>query len=266
LVRVELGKNKRVHPTFDGIGTVTARALVKAPLLQQLKKSSRNILLPDDGKSFLYADYAQFEPGILAYLCNDEQLIRNYNAEDIYAGLSKELFGNIDNRKLCKIIFLAFMYGMSPDNLKHLIKVFHNDQSIDKSAELTAFFSKYNGLIPYKLKLEKQALQTKRVESLLGNHRKIVNNTANTLRNVEKRWLLSQRIQGTASLILKSAILGVVKDEEISYLFPMHDAALFQVPTEKKKEKQMFIEQQFKEAFCRYLPGLIPRITFESFS
>lgn len=266
LIKIIVEEDGKVYPVFDCSGTVTSRTLVRMPLIQQLKKSSRDIFSAKPNYTLLYVDYSQFEPGILASLADDEKLITCYNLEDLYSSLSIELFSKSDLRPICKIIFLSFMYGMSSTGLENLIKDFFHDTKDGKKKELTNFFEKFIGLVPYKSYLESIALKEKKVCSCLGNYRYFESKSSKHLPNKVKRWILSQKVQGTASLILKSAILNCCNDSEIEFLVPMHDAALFQVPTVVVEQKKEFIKNEFEKAMVIYCPKLIPKVAFKNFT
>lgn len=260
-----VGEN-RIYPHFDPIGTVTGRILVDSPLIQQLKKSSRDIIQADEGFEFLYADFSQFEPGILADDCNDENFISRYNTGDIYTALSIELFGDEQNRKTAKIVFLAFIYGMESKNLAKLINEVTLNKYLDIEKKLNQFFNQFNGLQPYKESLEQILVENGRIGTRLGNYRYRTDNQLMTLLYDERRWVMSQRIQGTASLILKRAILAIHStDEEIEFLVPMHDAGLFQVPQDKYSEKKQIISDIFKGEFRSECPKVNPNVTFDDF-
>lgn len=266
LTKIIVEDDGKVYPVFDCSGTVTSRTLVRMPHIQQLKKTSRDIFSAKPSYTLLYADYSQFEPGILASLSDDENLISCYNQEDLYTSLSIELFSQPDLRPICKVIFLSFMYGMSSTGLENLIKDFFHDKNNGRKDELQNFFEKFVNLVPYKLHLETIALNEKKISSSLGNYRYFDSKSGKHLPSKVKRWVLSQKIQGTASLILKTAILNCCKDTDVEFLVPMHDAALFQVPIESLEEKKEFIKREFESAMTMYCPKLIPKVTFKKFT
>ncbi|MEQ9287195.1 MAG: DNA polymerase [Cyclobacteriaceae bacterium] len=257
--------NDRVFPTFDCIGTITSRILIKSPLIQQLRKSSRDIFIPDNGKEFIYADFGQFEPGILADKSQDLKLIELYNSGDVYEGLSQHVFGTIEYRKIAKVLFLAYMYGMSIGSLSMIVEDLYPEQKNNISEKLNLFFNSFSGLIPYKEYLEKELLSESRIGTSIGNYRKREFLGLKKLRNKEKRWLLSQKIQGTASLILKQAILQLDKYDSIDFLIPMHDAVLFQVPQNEIDKYTDIIRDAFCDSFKLECPSIIPKVTFEPF-
>lgn len=266
LTKIIVEEDGKVYPYFDCCGTVTSRTQVRMPLIQQLKKTSRDIISAKPGYSLLYADYSQFEPGILASLADDEKLISCYNQEDLYTSLSNELFSKPDLRPICKVIFLSFMYGMSSTGLENLLKDFFHNDKYDMKSELQIFFDKFINLVPYKLELETVAFNEKKICSCLGNYRYFESKLTNRLPSKVKRWVLSQKVQGTASLILKTAILNCCNDPKVEFLIPMHDAALFQVPNGLVEEKKEIIKKEFEKAMTLYCPKLIPKVAFKKFT
>lgn len=266
LTKIIVEEDGKVYPVFDCCGTVTSRTQVRMPHIQQLKKTSRDIFSAKPNYTLLYADYSQFEPGILASLADDENLIACYNQGDLYTSLSIELFSQPDLRPICKVIFLSFMYGMSSTGLENLIKDFFHDGNSGKKDELQNFFEKFVNLVPYKSHLETTALNEKKICSCLGNYRYFESKSLKHLPSKVKRWVLSQKVQGTASLILKTAILNCCNDTEVEFLVPMHDAALFQVPVELTEEKKKFIQKEFENAMTIYCPKLVPKVTFKKFT
>lgn len=257
--------NTRIYPIFDCVGTITSRILVKDPLIQQLRKSSRDIFVPDENKVFIYADFGQFEPGILADKSKDKQLIDLYNKGDVYEGLSINVFGTKSNRKIAKILFLSYMYGMNIASLSMIVNELYPKQIDNVSEKLEKFFTEFNLLIPYKTKLEQELLKNNRIGTSIGNYRVREYVGTNKLKNREKRWLLSQKIQGTASLILKKALIDLNASKEIEFLIPMHDAVLFQVPNSNVEKSRTRIRIAFEEAFKTECPSISPKVNFEQF-
>lgn len=254
----------RIYPTFDSIGTITSRIMIKQPLIQHLRKSSRDIFLPDNQMKFIYADFGQFEPGILADKSNDKGMISQYNSGDIYEGLSKILFGDSSSRRLSKLLFLSYMYGMSMETLSNTISALIPSSDNEMQTRIELFFSEFMQLKTFKKGLEIELLSNNRIGTSNGNFRNRSSHSRK-LTSKEKRWILSQKIQGTASLILKMAILDLSKYQFIEFLIPMHDAVLFQVPSSMYKKSKSLIEEAFRKAFKNECPKINPKVTFESF-
>ncbi|MBI2471732.1 MAG: hypothetical protein HYV59_10905 [Planctomycetes bacterium] len=255
---------KRIFPIFEGLGTVTSRITVKSPMIQHLKSNSRDVFAPDRGFEFIYPDYCQFEPGILADDSKDEKLIQNYNSKDIYKALSRDLFGHEEGRKTAKKIFLSFSYGMEKDNIIELLNEISNNE-VDYKDAIVKFFEDFNKIDDWRIKIQKELLETGKICTRMGNCR-YRESKFKYLRRSEKRWAVSQRIQGTASLILKKAILDVNRElGDVQFLIPMHDAVLYQLPKGLFPKYKKKIETIFKENFASICSTIVPRISFENF-
>ena len=258
---------KKTHPTFLTFGTVTGRILVENPHLQQIKKRYRSVLLPDKGKKLVYLDYAQFEPGIIASLSKDKNLISDYNDSDLYTSLSDELFHSSDYRKLCKQIFLSFCYGMSHDRIIKLLTGSNPTQEqLDCYKEvLKSFFDRYSKLEAYKKKLEKQLMKNGYISGAWGNRRNRKGEGSLTYK--EKRWCINHGIQSTASLIFKEALVGLSQRfGKDSILLPFHDAVLMQFDENSSLKNTSISIDIMKSAFKKYCPDINPKVTEGDFS
>lgn len=252
----------RVYPIFDTHGSVTSRIFILDPLIQYIRKSSREVISPDIGKKFIYVDYRQFEPGILASLSEDIALIEMYNSHDIYSSLSNAIFGNGDNRKICKKLFLAYSFGMTKEGMLKFLKL--NTDLIDLENKVESFFGQFARIEEFKEELYLELYSNSRIASDFGNYR--YRKFEGELKSEEKRWCLSQKIQGTASLILKNVILSIKNNyNEIDILIPMHDALLMQVEEDKFDIYKSKIEDIFMEEYKLICPSINPKVSFEPF-
>jgi DNA polymerase I-like protein with 3'-5' exonuclease and polymerase domains len=261
LLRYNLDQYDRIYPRFDIVGTVTSRILVESPGFQYLKKTSRSIIVPSKDYSLLYADFAQFEPGIVAHHSKDKNLIELYNKGDIYSELSVALFGDISNRKLSKIIFLSFLYGMSQKNIGRLIE---KVSSSEAQANAFSFFDKFDTLCLWKDKVCEAGKKNGFAETSFGNKRYTKN--SDSLSAKELRWIPNQIVQGTASLIFKRSLIELSKKRGcIHFLLPMHDAILVEVPIKNEFEEKKYIEEVFIRNFEAECPEINAKVTFERF-
>lgn len=255
LSRIGSLDDKRIYPQFQYFGTVSSRILVESPSLQQLKSDCRDLILPDVDKELIYIDYSQFEAGILASEADDDNLIDMYNKADIYSQMNQALKNNPEiTREKCKQLFFNYCYGMSPENIKKYSKV-----------DLGIFFKQFPNLEVFQQKLNESFIEKGFIETAEGNRRyKNIENIG--IETEIEGWLISQRIQGNASFILKKAILNVYYlDKEIEFLIPMHDAVLYQIPKGKFEEKKEILEVQFKKAFKEVCPKINPKVDFKQF-
>jgi len=245
------------------MGTVTGRVLVVSPGIQYLKKTSRDIFIPQDGYKFIYADFSQFEPGIIASFSEDEEFLKIYNSGDIYTELGKLLFPDQEDntRKLAKVIFLSFIYGMSKERLIDIIGKVANH---DVQENVITFFKQFNRLVQWKDEVCQHALEKGFSESYKGNKRYLLNK--DKLSNKEKRWIPNQIVQGTSSYILKKSILSFhYKYPEALILIPMHDAVLIEVQESESEAIKSDVFYIFCDEFSRVCPNIKTNIDFEAF-
>jgi DNA polymerase I-like protein with 3'-5' exonuclease and polymerase domains len=254
LTRLGSFDEKRVYPHYDCFGTVTSRILVKNPSFQQLKKEYRDIIIPDENKELIYFDYSQFEAGILAHEMNDRNLIDLYNSGDIYSKMQETLSNSNFDRDKCKSLFFLYSYGATLDQIK----------SKYTSYDLEIFFSQFSQFKPFKKQLEDSFAESGFINTILGNHRY---KTPETELWDDVSWLVSQRIQGTASLILKKVINRIYNyDKEIEFLLPMHDAVLYQIPSSSAEIKKNAIKEIFEEELKSICPNLNPKVFLKKFN
>ncbi len=263
LQRFGISKSGRVHPDYRVAGTVTGRILVRNPSLQNISRSYRDVLLADEGKTLLYPDFKQCEPGILAHDSQDQALIADYNAGDLYMALSETLFGDREHRSPSKLLFLFVCYGMASERVTKIGSSITGLPENEVEQAISAFFGRYPGIETWRHDLIAKVSTEGRVGTPFGNFRSFpaAVSAATALRGAQ-----SQRIQGTAALILKQIIIEIEKRlPNVDVLLPMHDALLVQVPTWDVANLKSNIDAIFCEVYRRYCPSIYPKVTFEDF-
>jgi hypothetical protein len=262
LYKYHVEENDKIYPRFNTMGTVTGRITVEKPGIQRLKKIYRRIFVPRNGMRFVYADYSQFEPGILAELSGNETLKSLYNDGDIYTNLSKVIFGNCEGREIAKKIFLSFCYGMSNENIIKSAVQYGNNPSVEESVK--TFFEQFSDLEDWKKKLIDDVKSVGFVSSLCGNRRYIKVKGETTAS--ENRWIPNHIIQSTASLIFKTALISI--SQQISsarLLIPMHDAILLEINPHDEDTIKRQVAKIMEGSFRQFCPSVVPRIKFQEF-
>ena len=229
------GGDKKCYPTYYGFGTITSRITLREPSLQNLKKENRVVIVPETGKKLLYVDYSQFEAGILASLSEDLDLINLYKT-DIYNDLAEKVLGDVNKRSDAKVLFYRYIYG---------------DDSINKKTK--DYFGKFKKLEEFKKGLRKEIVDNRKIGTLNGNFR---------IRGDENfEWFLSHKIQSTASLIYKHAMLRVFKEVPTAQmLIPMHDATLYEITLANYDFDSTKIQDIYREEFQKICPQIVPII------
>ncbi|MCK4546148.1 MAG: hypothetical protein KAW17_01790 [Candidatus Eisenbacteria sp.] len=252
-----------VFPRYNTQGTITGRIVITEPSLQNLRRESREVISPRPGRVLLYPDFSQYEPGILADESGDEQLISDYNRGDLYEPLSIALFGDRAHRKHAKTIFIAFCNGMTEEGLVEIASRASGRPNEECRDIVAQFFGKYMRLRDWTEDLFGELENQGRVGSRLGNYRYLGAGAAPGSR-ARNRWAISQRIQGTASLILKRVIIRLDKEAPDCWpVLPMHDALLCEVPKSSASEIRSLLGELFISCFREECPSVDPRVHFE---
>lgn len=191
-----------------------------------------------------------------------------YNGGDVYTALSRAIFGDSDHRDQCKRIFLAFSYGMDATGISKLVLGSDSDSTSQAAMEkrIKSFFGRFQNLIAFKTQKERELFKYGRVSTLLGNSR--LRKSKGLLTSRERRWATSQTVQGTASLVFKTALIDIEKElDGSSILLPVHDAVLMQF----SKQKDIALETEkvsnlMKNAFQKWCPQISARVSHGPFS
>lgn len=229
------GGENITYPSYFGFGTITSRITMRQPSLQNLRRSNRTVVIPDNGFRFLYVDYSQFEAGILASISDDDRMIALYN-DDIYTDLARQVLRDGGSRDEAKILFYRYMYG---------------DDSLDMKTK--QYFSTFTKLDILKGKIHQTVTEQKRIGTSQGNFRKVHND--------ESTWSLSHLIQATASLIYKNAVIRTHEEvPSADFLIPMHDGTLYQIKNSEYIGVKAVIEKIYEDEFKKICPKLNPRV------
>ena len=260
LLRIKIALSEKCQLQYDVVGTVSGRILVTRPGIQYLKKATRGIFIPSADHCFIYADYAQFEPGILAYLSADTELITAYNSGDIYSKVV-EVIGNGCTREIAKQLFLSYMYGMRMENIKNSIKKKYGDTAAET---IEAFFEKFSCVEKWKRNLINDAIKKRLVVGLTGYIRRFFESDDD---QEISRWAPNHVIQSTASGIFKKALsLYLDTKHNGMILVPMHDAILIEVDERYKECEKTIIETCMMESYRSICPGITCKIHFDNFA
>ena len=269
IVRRAIGAGDRIYPIFHVMGTVTGRILVSDPYLQQLRRAYRSLIAAEHNQRLAYLDYAQFEPGVLAGLSQDELLIAAYNDGDLYTRLAEALFDDGRQRPAAKRAFLAFSYGMTAERIAMMLAGSAGDRA-DCNAyaiKIARFFEVFPKLTMFRARQQSLLLNDGYVVSLFGNRRQRYALGEN-LSQKEGRWALNHPVQATASLIFKEALIDLIAEFGADpVVLPMHDAVLLQFPDDARFAANVERASSIMiQAFERRVPGVMPRIKAGEFT
>ncbi len=252
---------KRVHTSFLLAATTTSRLASSDPNLQNIPiksedgKDIRKAFVAEKEFKLISADYNQIEMRILADLADVKELKKAFkNNEDIHSLTASQLF-NIDIKKVdqnkrrkAKAINFGIIYGISQYGLAKQINVSNNE------AEdfLNAYFFKFPEIKNYMESTIKFCRKNGYVNNIFGrrSHFNGINDKNFNVRNFQERAAINAPIQGSASEIMRMAMIRISKKfEEIKnlkskILLQIHDELIFEVHKEQVNKCSKIIQEE----------------------
>ncbi|MDP1852810.1 MAG: DNA polymerase I [Candidatus Omnitrophota bacterium] len=243
----------RLHTTFNQTGTQTGRLSSSNPNLQNIPVKTeegrriRLAFIPSKADSYLFAcDYSQIELRILAHLSGDANLIRAFKEDkDVHRYTASLIFGVAEEkvsekmRDTAKRVNFGIIYGMSSFGLSKDLGISNEDAGrfIDE------YFLRYPGVKKYIDETIAKAKKDGFVATLLGRRRylKEINSPNNQLRGFAERQAINAPIQGSASDMVKLAMVNIHNELKKKLLkskmmLQVHDELIFDVDKNELKE------------------------------
>jgi len=264
----------RIHTTYNQTIASTGRLSSTEPNLQNIPirtetgSKVRMAFIPDNEDCvILSADYSQIELRIMAYYCQDDYLISAFKRGlDIHATTAANLFDKrldeVDSnmRRIAKTVNFGIMYGLGSFGLAQRLGISRSEgkEIIDN------YFRKYPGIKKYMDDTIKSVRKKGYAETLLGRRRYFpdILSRNNNIRTAAERAAINMPIQGTASDILKIAMLKLEKamvEQNLKSLMMLqvHDELVFEVP---KYEIEIMAEIVKKEMESAFSLGEVPLV------
>lgn len=234
-------KTGRVHTVFNQALTTTGRLSSNHPNLQNIPirtergRKVREAFVVPSGYKMLSADYSQIELRVLAHITKDEGLIKAFNEDrDIHAWTASEIFGvpvddvDSDKRRMAKAVNFGIAYGQGVYGLAETLQI-----SRKESKEIIEnYFEKFAGVKEYMDNVVENAKSKGYVETLFGRRRYLPELFSKNpmQRSFGERAAINAPIQGTASDLVKMAMLELYEDYADSMLLQVHDELIFELP------------------------------------
>ena len=254
-------KTKRVHTSFLLAATTTGRLASSDPNLQNIPiksedgKDIRKAFVAEKNHTLISADYNQIEMRILADLADVKGLKKAFkNNEDIHSLTASQIFNinidkvNQDQRRKAKAINFGIIYGISQYGLAKQINV----TNYEAEEFLNSYFAKFPEIKIYMDQTIKFCRKSGYVNNIFGRRSHFINiNDKNyNVRNFQERAAINAPIQGSASEIMRLAMirldkrLNSNKTQNTKMLLQIHDELIFETPKEDaSKISEIIIEE-----------------------
>lgn len=254
----------RIHGVLNQTVAATGRLSSTEPNLQnipvrtELGQRIRKAFIPERGNKLISADYSQLELRILAHITKDPVMLEAYqNNEDIHAKTARLVFGATDEkdlkekRRLAKIVNFGIAYAVEAFGLSQRVGI--SKQEARKVID--DYFATYKGIRAYMDRIPEEAREKGYVTSLFGRRRYFpgIKDRNFAVRSRAEREAINMPIQGTASDIVKIAMINVAKALRDSGLktqmiMQVHDELLFEAPEAEVAAASEVIKREMESA------------------
>jgi len=252
---------KRVHTSFLLAATTTGRLASSDPNLQNIPiksedgKDIRKAFMAEKGFTLISADYNQIEMRILADLADVKELKKAFkNNEDIHSLTASQVFDvdikkvDQDMRRKAKAINFGIIYGISQYGLAKQINVSNHEAD----NFLNAYFSRFPEIKIYMDDTIKFCRKSGYVNNIFGrrSHFNGINDKNFNVRNFQERASINAPIQGSASEIMRLAMIRIdkkfesLKNNKSKILLQIHDELIFEVPEKEVKTITKIIQEE----------------------
>ncbi|MDA9562502.1 DNA polymerase I [Candidatus Pelagibacter bacterium] len=252
---------KRVHTSFLLAATTTGRLASSDPNLQNIPiktedgRDIRKAFIAEKDNVLISADYNQIEMRILADLADVKELKKAFkNNEDIHSLTASQIFNidikkvDKDQRRKAKAINFGIIYGISQYGLAKQINV----SNYEAEEFLNAYFAKFPEIKIYMDNTIKFCRKSGYVNNIFGrrSHFNSINDKNFNVRNFQERAAINAPIQGSASEIMRLAMIRIDKklEEEKSIkskmLLQIHDELIFEIKKNEIKKMMKIIKDE----------------------
>jgi DNA polymerase-1 len=239
----------RIHTTFNQLVAATGRLssqdpnLMNIPIRTELGRRIRAAFIPENGWTFVAADYSQIELRILAHLSGEQAIIESFRrGEDIHTRTASEVFKVAPSavtslqRTIAKSANYAILYGVSAFGLSQATKIDRDEAQ----RYISAYFATHPAVRAFIDTTLTEGRERGWVSTLLGRRRYLPDLRSNNpvARNAAERMAMNAPVQGTASDMIKIAMVRVhaaLRDRGLKarMLLQVHDELLFEAPPDE---------------------------------
>jgi DNA polymerase I len=266
----QIASDGRIHCQLNQTVAATGRLSSSEPNLQNIPIRSdlgrriRKAFVADSGNKIISADYSQLELRLLAHITQDAVMLEAFQkGEDIHARTARLVFGAKTDeelkeaRRFAKIVNFAIAYAIEPWGLSQRVGI--SRQEAKKVIE--DYYNTYKGVRRYMDEVPIRAREHGYVRSIYGRIRPLpgINDRNANIRRAAEREAINMPIQGTASDIVKIAMLHV--DEQLKrnnlkarLLMQVHDELLLEVPQGEVDQVAKMIKHEMETAVSLDVP------------
>ncbi len=263
-------RSNKIHTSFNQTVAATGRLSSTNPNLQNIPirdergRAMRKVFIPDEGCTFLSADYSQIELRIMAHLSNDKNMTEAFNNDlDIHSATAAKIFkvpleeATGDMRNKAKTANFGIIYGISVFGLSERLAIPRGEAK----ELIDGYFETYPDVEKYMETSKEKARENGYVETLFGRKRFLpdINSRNGIVRGYAERNAINAPIQGSAADIIKVAMIRIFKRFEEKKLkskmiLQVHDELNFNVPLDELDVAKKIVVEEMENAYKLNVP------------
>jgi len=260
----QIAADGRIHGQLNQTVAATGRLSSSEPNLQnipirtELGRRIRRAFVPGPGNKLISADYSQLELRLLAHITRDEVMLDAFQkGEDIHSRTARLVFNARTDeelkeaRRFAKIVNFAIAYAIEPWGLSQRVGISRQEAR----KVIDDYYATYKGVRRYMDEIPVQAREHGYVRSLYGRIRPLagINDRNANIRRAAEREAINMPIQGTASDIVKIAMLHVedaFRREGLNakILMQVHDELLVECPAGDAERVAQTLKREMEAA------------------
>lgn len=260
----QIAADGRIHGQLNQTVAATGRLSSSEPNLQnipirtELGRSIRRAFVPAPGNKLISADYSQLELRLLAHITRDEVMLDAFQkGEDIHSRTARLVFSAETDeelkeaRRFAKIVNFAIAYAIEPWGLSQRVGISRQEAR----KVIDDYYATYKGVRRYMEEIPVQAREHGYVRSLYGRIRPLagINDRNANIRRAAEREAINMPIQGTASDIVKIAMLHVEdafrrEGLHAKVLMQVHDELLVECPANEAGQVAETLKREMEHA------------------
>jgi DNA polymerase I len=243
--------------TSTGRISSTNPNLQNIPIRTAMGSKIRQAFIAPRGKVLISADYSQIELLILAHLSDDENMKKAFKENsDIHIETASEIFDipremvTPEFRRQAKAVNFGIMYGKTAFGLAKELNI----TQATASKIIKKYFKRFYKIDLLRKKIIEDAKKTGFTKTIFGRIRYIddINNSNHFKKAMAERNAINSPIQGSASDILKIAMVNVwgkLKEfEDTKIILNVHDELLIETSKKDLDRVKAIIKKEMEEA------------------
>jgi len=266
----QIATDGRIHCQLNQTVAATGRLsssdpnLQNIPIRSEMGRRIRRAFVAEKGNKIVSADYSQLELRLLAHITQDPVMLEAFqNGEDIHARTARLVFGARTDeelreaRRFAKIVNFAIAYAIEPWGLSQRVGISRQEAK----KVIQDYYNTYKGVRRYMEEVPLRAREHGYVRSIYGRIRPlagITDRNAN-IRKAAEREAINMPIQGTASDIVKIAMLHVEEEFRRTgltarMLMQVHDELLVETPDAEVGKVTEILKHEMESAVSLDVP------------